>query len=333
MTDSHDIQTDINRTHWHRLLAQAVEEPLTTVNIAVQTEVDVTSGSPKADIILLRREGDEWTEEQKAWLADGLRDATARDLLIEFKFTESLTNEMFRQLLVYDHLYQKKRQLERDDLQSFLVLAKTPNTGILERHGFAPTDKTGFYTSSLEVFDSLYVILLNELPDVPHNALWKCFASRKQEWQKAFECIDQYGLSKTSIQHEYVMFGIRRIRMKGAMENVEPIGLTTEYVMDLGRREWFASMMQSMPREELFNMPGAVDIRQEGRQEGLLKGEQKEAEKILLRLLMRRFGEVSAEIREKINAARVDALEFWTDRVLDARSLGEVFEQMPPGVN
>ena len=63
MTDSNDIQTEINsKTHWHRLLAQAVEEPLTAVGIVVQTEIDVTSGSPKADIILLRREGAEWTE-------------------------------------------------------------------------------------------------------------------------------------------------------------------------------------------------------------------------------------------------------------------------------
>jgi hypothetical protein len=318
MADMNDVHP---KTHWHRLLAQAVEVPLTAANIIVQTEVDVTSGSPRADIILLRREGTSWTKKQKAWLTDGMRDTTAGELLIEFKFTESLTSGIFKQLLVYDHLYQEKRQLERHDLKSFLLLSKTPNTDILERHGFTPTNKTGFYTSSLEVFDSLYVILLNELPDLPHNALWKCFASREQEWKKAFECVDQYGLSKTSIQHEYIMFAIRRIRMDGAMENVEPIGLTPEYVMDLGRREWLASMMGSMPREELLKMPVAADIQQKGELKGELKGEAK----LLVRLLTRRFGELSAAVHKQIADADSDTLERWGDLVLDARSLEDVF--------
>ncbi|MBF0461032.1 MAG: DUF4351 domain-containing protein [Magnetococcales bacterium] len=314
MTDSHDIQMDINsKTHWHRLLAQAVEEPLTAVGIVVQTEIDVTSGSPKADIILLRREGAEWTEAQKAWLTDGMRDTMARELLLEFKFTESLTEDVIAQLFVDGHLYRNKRKLGSDDLKSFLLLSKTPNTGILERFWFVQTDKAGVYASGLPLFDSLGIILLNELPDVPHNAIWKCFASRDQEWQKAFKCVDRYRLSNTSLQHEYVMFGIRSIRMKGALENLEPIGLTPEYVMDLGRREWFASVARSMSKEELSNMPGAEGLRQEGKVD------------ILVRLLTRRFGELPAAVHEKIAVADSGTLEQWVDLVLDARSLADVF--------
>jgi hypothetical protein len=126
-----DLSNEHRKTHWHRLLAQAVEEPLTTVNSAVRTEVDVTSGSPKADIILL--------------------------------------------------------------------------------------------------------------------------------------------------------LGIRKIRMEGTMENMEPIGLTPGHVLDLGRREWLASMMRSMPREELLKMPEVADIRQEGEQKG--------GAKILVRLLIIGRGE------------------------------------------
>ncbi|MBF0098020.1 MAG: hypothetical protein HQM05_11855, partial [Magnetococcales bacterium] len=39
------------KTSWHRLLAQVVTEPLTSAKISVQTEIDVTSASPKADIV------------------------------------------------------------------------------------------------------------------------------------------------------------------------------------------------------------------------------------------------------------------------------------------
>ena len=101
--------------------------------------------------------------------------------------------------------------------------------------------------------------------------------------------------------------------MKGAMENVEPIGLTPEYVMDLGRREWLASVMSAMPREELSKMPGAAGIRQEG-----------EA-KILVRLLTQRFGELPTVVHEQIAVADSDTLERWVDLVLDARSLADVF--------
>ncbi|WP_193771248.1 DUF4351 domain-containing protein [Candidatus Magnetaquicoccus inordinatus] len=308
-----DLLDEYRKTSWHRLLAQMVEEPLTTVNIAVQTEVDVTSASPKADIILLRREGVGWTEEQKRWLADGMHDTTASNLLIEFKFTESLTNRICRQLLVYDHLYQEKQRLQRNELTSFLLLSKTPETDILQRHGFAPTDKSGVYTSRIELFDSIRVILLNELSDVPHNAIWKCFASRKQEWKKAFDRIYQRCLPTLSVAHEYIIFGIRKIRMEGTMENMEPIGLTPEYVLDLGRREWLASMMRAMPREELLKMPEAAGIQREG-----------EA-KLLVRQLKRRFGELPAIVHEKIAVANSESLERWGDLVLDARSLDDVF--------
>ena len=121
--------------------------------------------------------------------------------------------------------------------------------------------------------------------------------------------------------------------MKGAMENVEPIGLTPEYVMDLGRREWLASVMSAMPREELSKMPGAAGIRQEGEQAGEQKGEKKGEAKLLVRLLTRRFGELPAVVHEQIAMADSDTLERWGDLVLDARSLADVFGVGLPGTH
>ncbi|MBF0097514.1 MAG: hypothetical protein HQM05_09305, partial [Magnetococcales bacterium] len=227
MADRKNVGTRVTqKTYWHRLLAQCVTEPLTTAKVSVQTEVDVVHASPKADIILLRREGNTWTEEQKAWLADGMRDTDARELLIEFKFTESLTENVLRRTLAYDYFYREKQQLERDNLRSLLLLSKTPTTDILAENGFSPTDKEGVYASCLRIFDSLYVVLLNELSEEPHNAVWKCFASRQQEWQKAFACISQRRLPKTSLEHEFAILGTKKIRMEGTMKGIEPSGLT-----------------------------------------------------------------------------------------------------------
>jgi hypothetical protein len=61
--------------------------------------------------------------------------------------------------------------------------------------------------------------------------------------------------------------------------------------------------------------------RQEGRQEGRLEGETL----LLQRLLVRRFGPLPAGVVARIAAATVEEIETWGDRVLDARTLDEVF--------
>lgn len=99
------------KTCWHCLLAQALKELLVPVNIQVLTEVQVVSEPPKADIILLRREGKTWTKKQLDCLADGLRDTDAEVLLVEFKYTESISEDVFKKLFVYNYLYRNNEGL------------------------------------------------------------------------------------------------------------------------------------------------------------------------------------------------------------------------------
>ncbi|MBF0438202.1 MAG: Rpn family recombination-promoting nuclease/putative transposase [Magnetococcales bacterium] len=65
--------------------------------------------------------------------------------------------------------------------------------------------------------------------------------------------------------------------------------------------------------------------RQEGFESGERRGERNRAIQTLLRLLTRRFGELPAEVHTKVNAANIDILESWTDQLLDAHSLDDVF--------
>ncbi|MEO5379050.1 MAG: DUF4351 domain-containing protein [Magnetococcus sp. DMHC-6] len=64
---------------------------------------------------------------------------------------------------------------------------------------------------------------------------------------------------------------------------------------------------------------------QKGIQIGEQKGEQRGKADMLLRLLTRRFGTLSASLQERVNAADTETLELWSDLVLDARSLADVF--------
>ena len=309
-TELGNILTDKpKKTCWHCLLAQVLKELLNPVNIQVLTEVQVVSDPPKADIILLRREGKTWTQEQLDCLADGLRDTNAKRLLIEFKYTESITEDTFQKLFIYDYLYRKSEKLNKNQLQSFLVSSKTPGTDILKRFGFEPTEQKGVYASKIPFIGVIKVILLNEIADEPHNAIIKCFASRKQEKGKAFETINHHVLpSRASTALAWITIGLSRVMMGKVLDNPAITGWTPDDIVKLGK-EWIESKVIEFSR-------------QEGRQEG----RQEESTAVLLRLLQRRFGNVPTWVHKKIAKADLSTLGEWNLRILDAKSLEDVFD-------
>ncbi|MBF0439870.1 MAG: DUF4351 domain-containing protein [Magnetococcales bacterium] len=69
----------------------------------------------------------------------------------------------------------------------------------------------------------------------------------------------------------------------------------------------------------------AQDIIAKGKPDWLNQGEQKGEAKMLTRQLRRRFGTVPDWASAKITEADFSSLEEWGLRVLDARSLDEVF--------
>jgi predicted transposase YdaD len=79
----------------------------------------------------------------------------------------------------------------------------------------------------------------------------------------------------------------------------------------------------------LMELPYLRRIREEGRQEGHQEGHQEgrregEAE-MLLRLLRIRFGTLPTDAVARVQAADPEALLHWSERVLSAATLDEVF--------
>ncbi len=98
-------------------------------------------------------------------------------------------------------------------------------------------------------------------------------------------------------------------------------GVTIPQMLDLQE-------IQEMTRnsaQEWKDMHHQAGLR-EGLQQGLEQGSTNEARNILRRLLVRRFGAVPQELESQLDAAPLEQLEDWTERLLDARSLAEVFE-------
>ncbi|MFN9757458.1 MAG: DUF4351 domain-containing protein, partial [Planctomycetota bacterium] len=71
----------------------------------------------------------------------------------------------------------------------------------------------------------------------------------------------------------------------------------------------------------------AQQLRNEGRAEGKAEGRAEGKVATLLRLITRRFGAPAAAVVSRLQAATTDDLDRWTDRILDATSLADLFAE------
>ena len=156
------------------------------------------------------------------------------------------------------------------------------------------------YTSEMPIVGTMQVILLNELDDQPHNAVLKCFASRKQEKAKAFETMSRHVLpSQPSAALAWVTTGLSRMMMEKVLSDPGLAGWTPDDIVRLGK-EWIEAKV-------------------------LEASEQKGEARMLSRQLKRRFGDTPAWANEKIAEADLPTLEEWSLRFVDAKSLENVF--------
>lgn len=126
MTKDHPKQAGKNskKMGWHRILARIWQEWLTPVEIIVQPDIPVMTDPLEADILLLRREGNQWNAAQKERLPDGIRESKASHILVEFTATESVNEFSILQIEGYDYQYLRSQKLQRSELQSFLISSK-----------------------------------------------------------------------------------------------------------------------------------------------------------------------------------------------------------------
>lgn len=76
---------------------------------------------------------------------------------------------------------------------------------------------------------------------------------------------------------------------------------------------------------EEWKREGWREGKREGKREGEREGKLAEAVSILERLLAKRFGPLDEATHARIHSASLEQLEYWTERLLDAPNLGEVF--------
>jgi hypothetical protein len=178
---------------WHLWLARLLKELLPEVGISVQTGFPLMTQSPEADLLLIKRDDPSLLPKQMALLPDGIRECQASHILLEFKYTESVNEKTVRQALGYDTFYRRGQKLGDNELQTFLLSARTPQPSSLAKFGYEKTQQPGVYHSQYPLVNALPLLSLNELPNEPHNAFIKCFASHLAEKKKAFNTLKRSG--------------------------------------------------------------------------------------------------------------------------------------------
>ncbi len=98
---------------------------------------------------------------------------------------------------------------------------------------------------------------------------------------------------------------------------------------DLDENEWAIYRARSAQEDDMgvsFKRKIEGEGREKGREEGRQEGAHDGAARVLLRLIARRFGdEACASVRSRVDAADLDAIMAWSDRILTAGSLDDVF--------
>jgi predicted transposase/invertase (TIGR01784 family) len=92
--------------------------------------------------------------------------------------------------------------------------------------------------------------------------------------------------------------------------------------------EWTAlrALAANLKEEQEKDMASIADqLIEKGMQRGLERGRQEGERSVLTRLLERRFGPLPQDLRERLERASLHELDRWTDQVLSAHTLADVF--------
>ncbi len=259
---------------------------LAPVEITVHIEVDLLGESPKADVLLLRREGEEWNAAQRARLPDGVRDSAAGHVLLEFKYTESVNETALAQAVAYDHFYRQAQRLPEEQALTVVLSARTPQKARLAEWGYRELQQ-GVFSSPLPLLRRVWLLVLNDLPPHPHNAFVKLFASREEEREAAFAVLNSPTVTESPPLQAYMMGLQRTLKMKGESDMAEI--LTPDKIMEIGQKMRQSILESATPEERL----AGLDPRD--RLAGLTNAERR----TLLRLLQE---EVDAASGDKSNS-------------------------------
>ena len=99
------------KTKWHDWFSGLFKVLLVPIGLVVKASHPVMNELPEADI-LIHKENKKLTKAQWDKLPDGIRESKASHIIIELKYTESLNEDAYCQILGYYKFYKESNKLK-----------------------------------------------------------------------------------------------------------------------------------------------------------------------------------------------------------------------------
>lgn len=244
---------DILKGNCHLTIGGLLKEILTPRGITVETEYPIRV---RVDIVLTNERG-EWSEEQKRFLPDGIRDSRAKLIAIEVKCTQSMNEATLYQAEKYDSLLKDQKQgtkkgssrekrvfYKKEEIQTFLLSAKTPEDKRLRELEFTKEMSPGVLRSTK--YKHITLLILNKLPNVLNNAVVKCMCTKRREREGAIALLRNV-YNELSMDTRNMINGLSRI----GGDDIMLLEATPENLRKWGE-EWGEIYLNSLPREKVL---------------------------------------------------------------------------------
>ena len=216
-------ETNTEIPNSHSLFGALMKETLIPLNLEVESNYEIGKGPPKLDVLIIRRKGNRWTDEQLKFLPDGIRQKECKYVILELKYTESINQIAIFQTLGYLGYYSSLKNININDVCTFLISAKTPNKKTLSKLSFVKTTIKGLYAPKDKLLKPLSLITLNDLSEEHYNLWIKLFSSKKKHKLSALQKLLSLDLKKMSQELITILFKIIAFWLKTGEINMQTV--------------------------------------------------------------------------------------------------------------
>lgn len=186
------------------------------------------------------------------FLPSGIRESAASDILIEFKKTESLNEDVVIKLSAYLLFYlENDKSVRREDVLPVIVSAKHPHKATLDRLGFVESDVTGVYQNRNALANKVLLLSLNRLPDTTYNAYFKLLASRRKTQERAVYVLREAGCKRLPIELTLFLATLWHYVFDATEDDPMIKQMTTDQMIEQGH-VWLDLILKSMSPEDLL---------------------------------------------------------------------------------
>jgi hypothetical protein len=205
---SQSNQTEDEFTPWHDYFGGLFKESLIPLDLEVESNYAIGKGPPRVDLLIIRKENTNWTESQLKYLPDGVRQSKRRHIIMELKKTQSISIRSVWQSMGYLNSYLNLKEIEPDEVQVFIISAKTPQKQTLNKLDFVKSSLSGVYQSTSKLAKRLSLICANDLAKTPYNMWIKLFASKQKEKSVALELLFSTHYQSLSNEMKIIIFNV-----------------------------------------------------------------------------------------------------------------------------